>query len=437
MKRTVTIILVILLAIGWYSTLTASKTKAEEIETHLQNAERYAGKGIYVDAVEEYKKALEYDPDNGSILMRMAHTYKYMGKDSEYISTLQEIVNKGNDCSSVALDELMKYWTDNNSTDLAVSYIKSLYSDNPETEYVMAWYKKLKGSYYTLYSHYSALSEIFNNNMVVKDDGLYGIVDAEGEEILKPEWIWLTPYSSDGYAGAVDSKNRNIFIDKEGQTRIVPGENYENIGMLINGMITASEKGKYGFLNADGEKATEFEWDDITAFNGIALAEKSERWAIIDKTGTSVTDFTYEDVIRDIYNISCRQGRVFVKQNGRYMIIDKEGNEISDNKYDDAKCFNENGYAAVCLNGKWGYVDNEGNQVINCVYDDAESFSNGYAAVCLNGKWGYIDNENDIVIPAQFSKATAFSDKGTAAVTFQDDNSLQEKWKLIKLMMAD
>lgn len=443
MKKKIIILFVVLLILSWVSAIFGMTDKPREYQKFIDKAEEQEEKEVYIGAIEAYQNALNLKPDDVAILNKIALNYKLINDSSNYVSTLEKIVELNTDGSKEALEELMNYYIDDDSESKASRYIKRCAERFPDVDYVQTWYLKLKGSYSELYCTYDEMFGIYDDNMVVKSGEVYTVVDSSGNKLLESIYKEITPFFKDGYARTVSERGNVIFIDKDGLTRIAPDDEYTNIGIMINSRIAASMNGKYGYLDQEGEQATEFIWEDITAFNQIGFAKQNGKWAIINEKGKEKTDYIFEDVITDEYGIGCRQSRAFVKQNGKYQIISSKGKEVGSLQFDDAKLFTRNGYAAVCNSNKWGFVNEDGELVIDFQYEDAKSFSNGMAAVFVEGKWGYIDEENNLIIPPTFIEATDFSSEGTAAVKILRDHegendgevAVETIWRIIRLNM--
>ena len=72
MKRNVVILFVVLLGLSWFTALSEAINDPKAMKEHLARAEEMEEKGIYVDAVMEYESALEYDPENNNIRLKLA-----------------------------------------------------------------------------------------------------------------------------------------------------------------------------------------------------------------------------------------------------------------------------------------------------------------------------------------------------------------------------
>lgn len=415
MKRILALVFVVLAGLSWYINVRTLINEPKEYKEHLERAESFEEKGIYVDAIKEYEDALKYDPDNAEIKMRQAYAYLSNENTSKFVSLCEEIAEKDQD-NTEALDALMQYYMDQDANGKAVKYLKEYVSKYPDNENAIQWFTKLKGSYSKKYCWYSDLSGIYNEYFLISQDDLWGIADADGSEVIDPEFDEIQVFSTDGYALA-KKDGKYLYIDKKGQTRMVPDAKYQNLGMFSSGCVCASKNGKYGLLDQDMEPITKFDWNKATSiYNNVGAACKNGKWALIDEKGKCITDYIYDDVVVDEYGFCNRQGLIFVKADGKYKIVNEKGKSVGKLTFEDAKCFNESGYAAVCNNGKWGYVDEDGSMMIEYSYDDAQSFSNGYAAVRKGEFWGYIDTDNNLIIDMNFTDATSFSKEGTAVI---------------------
>ena len=72
MKRNVILGLVGLLAVSWLAAVNDMVSIPKKIKEHIAKAEVLEEKQIYVDAVDEYQGALEYEPDDVELSMKMA-----------------------------------------------------------------------------------------------------------------------------------------------------------------------------------------------------------------------------------------------------------------------------------------------------------------------------------------------------------------------------
>ena len=109
MKRNVIVLFVALLGLSWFTALSEAVNDQKELKAHLDRAAELEEKGIYVDAAAEYESALEYDPDNVDIHIKMAQAYLYSGESREFILICESTAENYQD-NTEALDLLMDYY---------------------------------------------------------------------------------------------------------------------------------------------------------------------------------------------------------------------------------------------------------------------------------------------------------------------------------------
>lgn len=431
MKRNIILLFVGMLGLSWYLAISEAVNNPVKMQEHMQKAAEFEEKGIYVDAVAEYEEALQYAPDDAGIYIKMASAYFNSGDNRKFTSTCEKTAEMFQD-DTEAMDLLMEYYIENEYEDKAVRYLTNFLDAYPDNENAQNWYVQLEGSYEELYCRYDEMYGMANDSMVVMEEGLYGIVDAGGRELIEAEYTELQPFSEDGYALARKEDGAYIYIDQDAQPRKAPDDGYQELGMLSSKRTAARQEGKYGYLDEEMEPVTEFVWEELSGIKyNTGAGKRDGKWVLIDKKGEAKTEEQYEDVVMDEYGFCSAQKCIFVKEGTEYYLINHKGKRIGSQEFEDAKAFTEDGYAAACRDGKWGFVNTDGEIVIDFRYEDAKSFQSGFAAVCIDGMWGYIDMEGRLIIDARFTEATGFSSEGTAAVKIKEDD--EEVWKLIQL----
>lgn len=79
--RLVLIVMIIFTALTWYSVFNNKKQSQIKYAQCISDADALAEKGIYIDAVEQYNKALEMDPDNYDIMLKIFDSYKNLNDE--------------------------------------------------------------------------------------------------------------------------------------------------------------------------------------------------------------------------------------------------------------------------------------------------------------------------------------------------------------------
>ena len=124
-------------------------------------------------------------------------------------------------------------------------------------------------------------------------------------------------------------------------------------------MPVQNDKGKYGYMNADGSVAIKYKYNEAHPFvDGKAKVKKGDKWGYIDPNGKEVIAVRYS-YMEDWRNGICR-----VAVGGK----------------------NEDG---ELVNAKWGYIDNTGKEVLPVVYDEIGQFSQNVAYIRKGKDYGY------------------------------------------------
>lgn len=167
---------------------------------------------------------------------------------------------------------------------------------------------------------YDKIGKFENKRARVSLNGLWGIIDLDGKEILEPK--------------------------------------YEKIGMFKNRKARVMVNKRWGIVNWDGNMIIKPVYNKIGYFkNGRAKVLKDGRWGIVHQDGNEIVPPKYEKIL-DFEN-----GRAKVMLNDLWGIIDISGKEIVSPKYHKIHKF-ENKRSKVYLNGRWGLIDWEGNEIV-------------------------------------------------------------------------
>ena len=82
----------------------------------------------------------------------------------------------------------------------------------------------------------------------------------------------------DGTYAAVQKDGKWGFIDADGKEVIEP--QYEDARSFSNGYAAVQKDGKWGFINQDNEMVIEPEFDDARSFNSLmrSFVKKEDKW---------------------------------------------------------------------------------------------------------------------------------------------------------------
>lgn len=250
---------------------------------------------------------------------------------------------------------------------------------------------------------FDTLIRISPNRLLAKQNGLYGVIDDQGNFTIEPAFLQVAPlYFSDSlYLGMLANNMYNVISPRgslavsEALTNCSPFE----MGAAVIG--TASQL------------------DDSTAKMLAAVGMDGSKYGMINRKGKiTVPAGTYDDIRFNEANACYTSFKTTHFEAGvpygKFGLIDTTGNIICQPTYDEVPIYGD-GLFAVQLNGKSGYIDRSGKMVIPCQYEFAHPFGDGIAAVGLNGVPTFIDKKGKVVFTAPFMAGAFPFSNGRAA----------------------
>lgn len=427
MRKKISILLVLLLVLGWYETVQGVFGKSAEAQKHVAAAEEYERKEIYEDALTEYEAAASLMPQASEISHKIAEMHLLLGDKTKFVTTCEALIYQQN-MDETALEMLVGYYCENGKKKDAVLLLKELKNNGKENERVNALWRQYRGYYEELYFYCEEMFPYYGQYAVVGNHGSYGIADTDGNIVL-PVVNEKAGYfcEDEPQVAAVVQNGNSFYINQKGNKKIVPDEKYDELGILSENRSVAKKGEKKCYVDRTMKALTEPEWEDATAFReGIAAVRKNGKWALIKDDFTMLTEYIFDDVAVDEMGFCSRGKRIFAKTADGWKLLNEKGETVAEQFFDDVRPFEED-VTAVCIGGKWGYVNTDGEWLIEAAYEDAYPFAHGLAPVRYDGKWGYIDLQGEIVVEAEFEAACPFNEDGTAPVKRGDD------WTLIRL----
>lgn len=430
MKKTLSILMAVLLLIAWYTTLDAWLGNDGRYQEYMEEAGRLEEKGLYLDAISVYEQARELKTDTLEIDERIADDYLAMGDYKKYRNQLQQIIAAHGPVEA-DVRRLCEYYRQYTGQRSLIGCVVDLYTKYPDSDVVREYYDSVKGLYTEDYMSLSGIGTFQNGHAVYELNGKKGIISLDGDIDIE------AVYDEAAYGGqddriTVQDEDGWYFVNLDGFKTAVPEGSYEYMGFLSQKRIAARQNGKYGYLDKNLKEKIAFVYDDATAFcEDVAAVKQGDRWALIDRMGENITDFIYDDVAVNSLGICSLNGVIGVKQGEVWSFVNDKGEPVGTGTFQEIKAFESGEPCAVRTGDKWCYADTEGNIVLECGYQDAESFSNGFAPVCRNGLWGYIDPNGYEAVECAFEQAGQMAEGGTAPV------SRSGSWTLIRLEAMD
>lgn len=240
------------------------------------------------------------------------------------------------------------------------------------------------------------IKDIGEGYILVKKDKMYGLLNADGNEIIPCEYTSIgeinegfIPVSKGNLCGALNEKGEII----------VPIE-YFYVGSMNEGVAPARlDESGIGFLDKEGVWAIMPDFDGVTAMNkGVAFARKDDKHIIIDKDGKEVeTELNFENKV-SINGFSDSGLAVVDILDGesKYMsVINTKGEEIENlekKDYSALEVYPSGLIVSVNKEGKKGLLKEDGSVILEEEYNDIRVISKDVILVDKDGTYSYIDS---------------------------------------------
>lgn len=308
---------------------------------------------------------------------------------------------------------------------------------------------------------YDYVENYSNDRALVRQDGKWGMLDEEGNEVLKPAY--------DNF-NFLPNANRKLFFIA--QNKVLHGAIDSNANVIVpvqyskvrsyheDRVAVKNLGGRWGFVNREGEEVVKAQYRVAHDFSeGLAIIFDQSRWGAIDPSGgiaikpqyLRMGDFKegkawvhlpkrkkgyvnkkgellFARYFSKLTNFKNGIARVYIRKRG-WGLINTKGEFILKPKkrYSKIEAFGESGLARVKIGKKYRLMNEEGELVGKKAYGKIRDFHEGLAAVrvqALTGKnlgktnlnWMLIDTTGELVTDKEFRQLKDFSE-GRAAFT--------------------
>ena len=427
MKKILVPVIILLLVLGWGNIIGGNASKRKNYNEHMAKAKALDEKEIYIDALDQYKSALEYTDDKLPVEVAILDDYFNLKKYSDFEkqgSMILESYNYPRDITKKIVD----YYMDRKQSANALKVVNAYLERQPKDDDFLELQGKLRGIYTEVYFAGASIDEYYNGFYVFTNDEKKGLMKSDGTEKIKATYDEISPYGKEPNYAAVCEDGDWYYVDKNGYKKLAPDFKVDSLGVFGNKLAPYKTAEKYSYIDEYANKATELTYEYAGGFaNKRAAVKKDGKWAVIKNDFSQVTDFIYDDVLVDDFGFATSQNVYIAKLDGKYHIFDLDGNMIGSEGFDDAKAFMSDDATAVKVDNKWGFANKKGEIELMTEYKDAKPFANGFAAVYDGKNWGYINKNSTVVIDFEFNEAGCFNSSGVASVN-------RGTWKFIKLV---
>lgn len=261
---------------------------------------------------------------------------------------------------------------------------------------------------------YSSLKSLANDHYLVKENGLYGIVDSEGKVVLDFEWTsYQTISSLENYLifglGDYNSRKKGIYSLLE-QKVIVPCI-YDDISKLYNQNLFKVERGGlYNVIDMNNTLRFSNWFEKLRTPYRVKnryIVMIGNRYGVIDSKENYLIPAEYIEISTEGYSDGSYMAQ---NKEGKFGCITLDGNVTLPFIYDElSKSRGDNVISAK--GGKCGLVKvNSGtpHEISTCDYDDINR-SSGVFITKKNGKFGMLDESGNLVLKHKYDELKILS----------------------------
>jgi tetratricopeptide (TPR) repeat protein len=425
-KLIVCAVLLIGLAGAWYLSVSARAETKARYNAYIAVAEESRGKGLYEQAVENFKRAAEIKNDP-ELWRKIRDTYEEYGASVKSAKVKNAYVEDMLAAAAAHRKEPAFYLAalllqmDGGDYREAKRTADSALKNGATNDEILAIASQLTYMTKLDYKAWRAFSSAGNGYCAVSDGSAWLIIGDDGEE-RSDRYAYVGLVNAQGGA-AVKTELGFRLIDGGGVERAILPDDIEAAGLYDDdtGLLPLLVGGKWQYFNLR-DALSPAKYDRAGAYaEGEAAVSTGGKWFLIDAGGNVVTELPFEDLRLSPGGSHARSGVIVAKQDGKWHLFDEEKlSQIGDLSAEDVDLFLD-GYIAFGNGGKWGFADSEGKVVKEPEYAEAKSFSNGLAAVKNEaGLWGFVNGDFETVIPHGYLDADYFNAGRTCFVSEEE-----------------
>ncbi|MFN3402995.1 MAG: WG repeat-containing protein [Cytophagaceae bacterium] len=240
---------------------------------------------------------------------------------------------------------------------------------------------------------YEAFEKVNEELIRVKLKGKYGIINTRGKEVVSVKYDYVSSPSEEGnYIVAIGNKWGVLADNKYIHG---PTTKYEQVFPFVNGMARMIKKGKYGFIDAEGNVWISPQYEETGEFSEGMLALKiNGKWGFVDKDEAIRVQPYYDKVF------PFKNGCALVYANGKWNLVNKEGKELHAEGFDNIVS-TASGRYILERGTRRGMAGIDGQEILDVKYGVIRDLNNGTVMVRKDGQWGVLDYNENFIIPIE------------------------------------
>ncbi len=189
--------------------------------------------------------------------------------------------------------------------------------------------------------------------VIVTENGLYGLQDTNGREVVPCEYDKILDYDDDGYIRLLKGEVYST-VSIEGEESIPLSKGLTHLGVFWGGTARARKGGGWGLVDVKGNSLTEFTFTQINA-------HRKNGYFAVDEDGT----------------------KGWLLEDGHFSPFEKQASKGKKKPFKEVRVFHNGVAPALTWEGAWVFVDKEMNRVNDLSYDSMDTvLRHGTYSIC-------------------------------------------------------
>lgn len=266
--------------------------------------------------------------------------------------------------------------------------------------------KKSKNmSFYLPYSNQvvsPSYEEIITTNagyFKIINNGLLGLLSPQLKQVIPAIYTKIKVFEKEKIIVTNKLNYYSIFY-MNGNLKVRMHYTFDQYLDYVDGFARVQHKGKWGFVNTDGQIVVSTQYDECKDFvNGKAEVRIGNKWGYVSATEKLIVSPYYDETSGFSTGSGC------VRKGNLWGFVSAVGKEIVKPQFESILLSSSNKYI-VSSNGKSGIFDENGIELMSLFYKDCIELKPDFYKTRLFGKYGLVDAKNTKIVDFLYDDIT-------------------------------
>lgn len=233
----------------------------------------------------------------------------------------------------------------------------------------------------------------------------HALLDIGGNVLVRTEGEVLPAREHGQPTGYRELGGRAYYLNADG--RRLTERDFDEVWPFVEGLARVKAGGKMGILDAGGTFRAPLELDEIGPLEGgMAPARQGKTWGIL---GTEGQGWVVPPTFEAVGGVDKAWPDLTpAKRDGHWGYLRRDGNWALAPTFEEAKGFTPKGWARVKQGGRWGVIDTSGAWVLTPRFEEVAAPREAPFAFRQGVSWGYVVPGGRILVAPIFQQAGAF-----------------------------